>query len=61
MPLGGAIIEQNMTFPLTIIEYDIKCYILRMHRCTITKLYMYHGDHDLKAFKKFRFFVKKLQ
>ncbi len=40
--LGGAIIEQNMTLPLTIIEYYyIKCYILRMHWCTITKLCMY--------------------
>ncbi len=29
VPLGGAIIEQNMKLPLTTIEcYDIKCYIL---------------------------------
>ncbi len=54
MPLGDAIIEQNMKLALTTIEYyDIKCYILRMHWCTITKLCMYHRDHDLKVLKKF--------
>ncbi len=52
--LGGAIIEQNMKLPLTTTEYyDIKCYILRLHWCTITKLCIYHQDHDLKVRKTF--------
>ncbi len=54
MPLGGAIIEQNIKLPLTTIEYyDIKCYILQMNWCPITQLCMYHRDHDLKVLKKF--------
>ncbi len=32
--------------------YDIKCYILWMHWCTIMKLCMYHWDHDVKVLKK---------
>ncbi len=43
-----------MKLPLTTIEYyDIKFYIFRMHWCTITKLCMYHRDHDLKVLKTF--------
>ncbi len=54
VPLGGAILEQNMKLPLTTIEYyDIKCYILQMHWCTITNFCMYHRYHDLNVLKKF--------
>ncbi len=54
VPLGGTILEQNMKLPLTTIEYyDIKCYILQMHWCTITNFCMYHRYHDLNVLKKF--------
>ncbi len=46
-----AIIEQNMKLPLTIIEYyDVKCDILRMQWCTVTKINVCHGDNVIKQF-----------
>ncbi len=57
VPLGCTKMEQNMKLSLSIIGYYKKIYIyftnaLVMHWCAIKKLYMYHGNHDLKVLKK---------
>jgi hypothetical protein len=54
-PLGGAITQQNMKFPLTSIQFcEIKCYTKQMHWFNITKLRMCHEHHPLKVPKIFR-------
>ena len=53
-PLGGAIIEQNMKFPLTSIHLcEIKGYANQMHWCYIPKLRMCQQHHPLKVLKLF--------
>ncbi len=52
VPLGGAIkLNKTMKLPLTTIEYyEIKCYILRMHWCTIHSSVYVHFSFFISLF-----------